>query len=885
MSSSPSEPNSNISELYQNLLSISNGARFFKCDLHVHTPASKDYRENRRNDDSVEDTRYIDILKKASELGLDLVAVTDHNSVEGYRKLRELLHTKAMRDQFSDIAVLFGVEITVEAGRYVHLTAFFDERTPLQDVEHLLIRIGIDKPGDEHDWAKSVKLDQLIKMISDLGGLAIPAHVDSTAGILEEMKHGLPLARILTMPEVIAVGITKTKTVEYLGKLLKDYSRSEPMAYITGSDAHALSRMESIGKNGQVELVDRGLGSLITYIKMDKPNFASFKYAIQDPATRINLVPPQTAHHPRILGLAIHGGYLGKGEDWNYFHFNDELNCIVGGRGTGKSTILKVITTLSLALSGVQPNDWYRELEYAFHRACLFVDIGHDQVWAVSATTQPPSVVVLRLHDSGGFIPGELTNAQDWTPSLFGQKQIQTITSSLSAQRDLLDSFCERSIPDRSVNALHVLLQLKQQIDNLFAITRKDATSIGNAKHKIFLANRLFRRVRKLSSGVISDVISEIDNWKTESEVINFVRTLLKEGSSAEVQELLDTLRIARRQIGAGVMQGKAIIPEEETQRYLSTLQRLARITPLDKLCFEQRQLNSKAITDGFLSLYEHMKANKQLLADLREARSEVYRIRKSVADSLSDQLGGKVKVDILEMGDSSFWVSYIVEKITSPSVRESIASEMPNEVIKQLGTPYEALLAALQEHHPFDKLAEPLPNYAKDQFLTALLRDMSGAFFKKLHDSERDIDDVVQIYLTDQGVSKPLGHLSLGQRCVAILDLVLLTQSSVPVVIDQPEDDLDNSYVFTELVQTLRKAKEHRQLILVTHNPNLLFGGDADQVFVMRSDGVQAWIADSGAVDNIVVRQHLLRTLEGGRQAFELRRTRYHAIESQGVE
>jgi len=307
-------------------------------------------------------------------------------------------------------------------------------------------------------------------------------------------------------------------------------------------------------------------------------------------------------------------------------------------------------------------------------------------------------------------------------------------------------------------------------------------------------------------------------------------------------------------------------------------------ITPLDKLCLQLLQLSGKAITDGFLSLYETLKTKRQLLTDLREARSELYELRKSVADSLSKQLSGKVKLDVFEMGDSDAWISYVAENLRSSSLKGSINWEMPSEVIKKVGTPYEALLTALERYHPFDKFAESPPEGAKNELQFLLLRGMNNGSFKKLYDSERNIDDAVHIYLTDQGISKPLDRLSLGQRCVAILDLVLLTESIVPVVIDQPEDDLDNSYVFTELVQTLRKAKEHRQLILVTHNPNLLFGGDADQVFVMRSDGVRAWIEHSGAVDDTVVRQHLLRILEGGRQAFELRRTRYHAIESQDI-
>lgn len=872
-----------ISELYQELLLVSAGARFFKADLHVHTPASKDYREKQFGGDPLKDLRYLHILERSKELGLDLIAITDHNTIEGYEKIRELLRAKSTREQFRNLGILFGVEITVEAGRYVHLTTFFDEQTPLDDVERLLVRIGIDKPGDEHDWAKSIKLDQLIKLITDMGGLAVPAHVDSSAGILEEMKRGLPLARILTMPEVAAIGITKTKTIEYLERLFREdlnFQRTQPMAYVMGSDAHALSKISSVTKSGEIEIVDRGLGNLVTYMKMDAPNFAGFKYAIQEPSKRIRLTSPQPAFHPRIIGMAILGGYLGKGNNWNYFRFNEELNCIVGGRGTGKSTVLRVLQVLSLAISGHQPNDWHSAVEYAFDKACLFVDLGHGQIRAVAASTKPsPNFVVLMMNESCSFVPVEPIDIQSWNPDLFGQKQIQAITNSPLAQRDLHDSFCARVAPERFAATLGKYTSLKEQLESLYSTISQDARAIGDAKYQIFNASRVLRRIRRLSSATLSEVAKEIDDWEAEAQIPRFVASLLQEDSSSEVKELLSDLRQVKRQMRSGISQGEGSISEEDIHLYLRSLQKLATIAPLESLCLQTRRVNGDSIRDSFLSLYETFENFKECIINLREARNELFHIRKSVADFLSDQLGGKVRIVVVEMGDTGTWGEYVLERLKGHSQKGAIDSRTTSEVVNHIGTPYEALLAALEKYHPFDKLTEVFPDDAKEELYLTLLREMKSTFIKRLHESERDLSDAILIYLADQEIFKPIEQLSLGQRCVAILEIVLLTASNVPVVIDQPEDDLDNSYVFSELVQTLRKTKEQRQLILVTHNPNIPIGGDADQVFVMKSDGAKAWIEQSGSVDNTSVRAHLLQTLEGGRQAFELRRTRYHAI------
>lgn len=870
-----------VAGLYRGLLSVPSGARFFSADLHVHTPASKDYKEKRYTDDQTQDRRYLDLLRKSKELGLDIVAVTDHNTVEGYKEIKGLLHPRSARDEFAGVAVLLGVEITVEAGRYVHLTAYFDEGTPVQDVERLLIRIGIDRPGDGHDWAKAVKLDQLIRIINDMGGLAIPAHVDSTAGILEEMKRGLPLARILTMPEVIAVGITKSKTIAYLENVFREdanYKRSEPMTYVTGSDAHALSKIESIGKNGQREVVDRGLGSLVTYLRMDAPNFAGFKYALRDGAARVRLDPPQPTPHPKILGIAILGGYLGTGNNWCYFRFNDALNCIVGGRGTGKSSILKVVQSLSLALSGRPTNNWHQEIGYAFSKACLFVDVGNSRVCAVAASTSPASVELLGMGNPGVFTPIEGSDDHGWNPNLFAQKQIQAIAARPCAQRELVDSFCVRVEAERWATTSRGLHELKERLGALYSAAKEDARAIGDAKYQIFIANRVLRRIGKLRSGSVSDVIADIDDWKTESQIPPFVAGLLKEEASQEARELVTSLRAAKRGWG-GLKPGEPLVPEQSAHQYLTSLRRLGEVAPLERLCLQARHLNGEAIVDSLISLRQTLSREGQLLTSLSDTRQKVYELRKAVALHLSAQIGEKVRINVLAMGDSGSWLDCIRACLNETRWRDAVDLQIPDAAIEQFGTPYLALLAALNKHHPFGGQPDSPANDANGQLRLMMVRSMKSTFLDRLHESERSLDDAVLICLADQGVSRPLGELSLGQRSVAILELALLSVSNMPVVIDQPEDDLDNSYVFGELVQTLRKVKYQRQLILVTHNPNIPIGGDADQVLVMRSDGAHAWAEESGAVDRVAIRHHLLQTLEGGRRAFELRRTRYHAL------
>ncbi len=134
------------------------------------------------------------------------------------------------------------------------------------------------------------------------------------------------------------------------------------------------------------------------------------------------------------------------------------------------------------------------------------------------------------------------------------------------------------------------------------------------------------------------------------------------------------------------------------------------------------------------------------------------------------------------------------------------------------------------------------------------------------------ELEDLPRIELLDGGY-KEAGALSTGQRCTTILPILLL-ESDRPLLIDQPEDNLDNKFIYETVVRNLQNAKGSRQLIFVTHNPNIPVLGDAERVFVLCSDGRHAYIDKQGTVDEL--KEQIETLLEGGKEAFLLRKERY---------
>ena len=124
---------------------------------------------------------------------------------------------------------------------------------------------------------------------------------------------------------------------------------------------------------------------------------------------------------------------------------------------------------------------------------------------------------------------------------------------------------------------------------------------------------------------------------------------------------------------------------------------------------------------------------------------------------------------------------------------------------------------------------------------------------------------------------------LSLGQKVVAMLDLIFAygkyANDFRPIVIDQPEDNLDSQYIYKNLVSQLRTIKKNRQVIIATHNATIVTNAMADQVCVMNSDGSHGWVERSGYPSEKAIKNSILNYLEGGKDSFKHKQQIYRLV------
>jgi hypothetical protein len=134
---------------------------------------------------------------------------------------------------------------------------------------------------------------------------------------------------------------------------------------------------------------------------------------------------------------------------------------------------------------------------------------------------------------------------------------------------------------------------------------------------------------------------------------------------------------------------------------------------------------------------------------------------------------------------------------------------------------------------------------------------------------------DQPHIELVVDGKPRNIFDLSIGQKCTAILTL-LLVESDIPLIVDQPEDSLDNKFIYEEVVKLLRQEKEKRQFIIATHNANIPVLGDAELILALEAEEERGWVEQRDAIDNLDVQEAVKKVLEGGKEAFERRREKY---------
>lgn len=311
------------------------GSQWWKFDLHTHTLGSKDYG---RGDDSFKAIEPEAWLKQAMQSGLDCVAVTDHNSGKWIDELKakneELRNLDAKPDWYRELTIFPGVEINVaDSSSRVHLLAVFDPSDGSQEITGVLGFCGITSGfGDDQRTSTKTGFVETVRKITAAGGIAIPAHIDGSKGLLAGVSSLTPeLEKSLR-----TVHAAEFCDLHRFDDAKPDLKRAvDRLAKVAGSDAH---RPDEIGR-------------YFSWLKMSRPSIEGLRLALMDHefCVKNQLEDPNRLPDIFLSGLTIrnmrHCGRI-KGHPF-VTRLHPHFNAVIGGRGTGKSTLLESIRIAS----------------------------------------------------------------------------------------------------------------------------------------------------------------------------------------------------------------------------------------------------------------------------------------------------------------------------------------------------------------------------------------------------------------------------------------------------------------------------------------------------------------------------------------------------------
>jgi energy-coupling factor transporter ATP-binding protein EcfA2 len=597
------------------------------------------------------------------------------------------------------------------------------------------------------------------------------------------------------------------------------------------------------------------------------------------------------------------------------------LTCIIGPRGSGKSTLAEA---LRFALKGTVGASRKRLdlLQANLGNAGLVTlgltsDSGTVHTLRRSAKQQPSLVT----QDGRAVTNVDLDRGTYLPIDAFNSEEIENIADEVlgKTRRALLDD-----LKGADLASIHLTLgehrrALEANADQIRA-TRRTISDFGERIEEFGDVRAQLAAFEPLPetgaqgayNGALKQQQQNIREAKTIDDMLNVVRTLKQDAEALKMRTMRSTGKPLFEEGSANseflkskhveFIQAMAIV-EQHLANAVSALdgsigtlehvgsdlkekhvQQTAKFTELQqqhqaaderyrlRLDLEQRVAR---LTETETAKRQHQESLNQLLesrgalkARFLSEREQVSNIRDSVAQELTAAAGEKIRVRVLRNADDLTYRNVLTQGIKGAGVRshEDILNALMALRPEQL-----AQLIYTQDCDGLDDACGFGPERAK-KILSAL-----HASIDPLQLEIVEIDDVVKIELNVATAAEPLfkdaAELSRGQKCTALLPL-LLARTQNPLIIDQPEDNLDNHFIYETVVNSIRSLKTKRQMIFITHNANIPVLGEADLVIVMNSDGKIGFIQKSGSVDEC--RDHIVDLLEGGREAFELRRQRY---------
>ncbi|MEX0643115.1 MAG: AAA family ATPase [Pirellulales bacterium] len=619
----------------------------------------------------------------------------------------------------------------------------------------------------------------------------------------------------------------------------------------------------------------------------------------------------------RLKSLSVIGGFL----DGLSIEFADGLNCLIGHRGTGKTTVLEFIRYALDEFPRDEAGQACRKRVEALVRG----NLGDGRIRLAVETRDGLEYVVDRTASGEPMVltadeqPTDvrINSAGIFSADIFSQNEVENIADCPQSQLELIDRFAASQITDlnRQIAALrgkleanaNAIVPARQQIDGLAEeLSTREAVAakikaLAEAQgdpmtDEVNIAHR-HRALRGREEQAVQETLAQAGQYSQwlrggigqfalkaasafDDAILTGPNGELMSSILASIEQVSGELdRLFEQAADAVETQAERVgeiageLHHTHQQQELAFRDLIAKHDQAQGVATERSDLEKKhndllAKERKRTELQQQLKTLYQERADLTEHLRELwnrrFKQRQEVAQWINDGATSPIRVQIDQCGDTSDYLSALAAWMKGTVGQYNVAARK----IAQYVPPSE--LARLVAEGRADELQAQaeLGDSQVPKVIEAL-----GRLEVQLQLDTIELADMPRIELLDGEEWKNSLQLSTGQKCTTILPILLL-ESDNPLLVDQPEDNLDNRYIYDTVVQAIHRVKQQRQIILITHNPNIPVLGEASAVYVLTSDGERSRLANCGCVDTC--KSEIINLLEGGKEAFVRRKERY---------
>ena len=889
---------------FPDIAKVANGAHFYNGDLHVHSfGGSHDVKDATMTVEA--------IIEEAVKQRITLLAITDHNSDANTQKSIDYAQKYA-----GQILVLAGVEISTAHGHLLVYSA--PERAGA--IRDLLGRIKLVGKSGDPDAHTAMSMADVIREAFQLGCISVAAHIDREKSGFEKLAPGYPNWKkdVLASPGLYGLECDKAahlcwysegdeatddganRKQLYAARCAAAATMGRPeLAHLQGSDAHTLASFAA-GRAGK----------LLTRFKLNELTFEAFRVALTMPEARVRAVASLPRWLPRILGMQVAGGFL----DGETYHYSANLNCFIGGRGTGKSTALKTLAY------GLGIDDELEQHANGPGSVVVYCEDGDGVRYRFERVRGGRPLVKAKEEGDIVDVPESAFRVE-----YYRQAELAEVAKDPLKNPQLLQEFLDRHLvlSDLTGKETQLVAALKQNSAQLIPLEG----SAGQLAAKNKLLGEVNKKLLIAEEGKLKDIAAEqsqLSGERSLSQSLAGVQDTYARGVSlanflkdydamAKVAQPLTTAAdsvAALAKVKAAIGRANATLRDKETEIKAALKTEAAAITAAlaelkvahgkseAALNLKIADLQKKGLAGNIAELGTLLKQKEALtkeineingqdaqlkqlrldrgnyLRDLAEVREAITQRRKAQLQSVNQNLAKTISdftvyVHYEPAGMVGAFKQFMLDAMQGTHFREESAHAFCCGIMP-------ARLAELmwaQDKAGIAQVGEVGPEWASVIFDKLWL-------YEKLHALEAmGKAPCPVIAVKTKGPAQktiPVSLLSDGQKHTILLTIAMLAQSNIPLIIDQPEDDLDNAFIFSTVVKVLREIKESRQVIVVTHNANIAVLGDAELILPMQRAGDGGAAFDRGSVDKVETKAAVLRILEGGERAFQRRREIY---------